>query len=152
MIQNKGVSTYYINKHAEIFLNPLYCYYTINIFIAIESGPASKVMCDQEKGDSTLQDVGMTLQIQEMKDCESSVSYVTKQHGMAKPEVCDSLIDNLLEKLPGDVLVKMFVRGLYDDFGVDEKTTKVSDLCKCTCPKGNVINSIISTLISDYIL
>ena len=124
-------------------LNPLCCYYTINLVTTTESGPAAKLMCDQEKGNSALQAVGMTLQIGEMKDCESSVSYVTKQHGMTKPEVCDSLIDNLLEKLPGDDSAKQFIRGQYDDFGVDKETTKVSDLCKCTCQKGNTITSII---------
>ena len=93
------------------------------LVIASESGATPNLMCEQEKGDSTLQGVGMTLQIDEMNDCESSVIYVTKQHVMAKPEVCDSLIDNLLEKLPGNVLAKMFVRGMYDDFGVDRETT-----------------------------
>ena len=100
-------------------------------------------MCDQEKGNSALQAVGMTLQIEEMKDCESSVSYVEKQHGITKPEVCESLIDNLLEKLPGDDSAKQFIRGQYDDFGVDKETTKFSDLCKCTCQKGNTITSVI---------
>ena len=147
MVQNKGVSFFDVYKHdvkyCDIDVNPLYCYYTINLVIETESGPAPKLMCDQEKGNSALQAVGMTLQIEKMKDCESSVSYVTKQHGMAKPEVCDSLIDNLLEKLPGDESSKKFIRGLYDDYGVDQETTKVRDLCKCTCQKGNVITSII---------
>ena len=110
---------------------------------ASESGATPNLMCDQEKGDSALQGVGMTLQIDEMNDCESSVIYVTKQHVMTKPEVCDSLIDNLLGKLPGDDSAKQFIRRQYDDFGVDKETTKVSDLCKCTCQKGNTITSII---------
>ena len=100
-------------------------------------------MCDQEKGNSALQIVGTVLKIEEMKDCESSASYVIKQHGMTKPEICDSLVDNLLGKLPGDDSAKQFIRGQYDDFGVDKETTKVSDLCKCTCQKGNTITSII---------
>ena len=100
-------------------------------------------MCDQEKGNTALQIVGTVLKIEEMKDCESSASYVTKQHGMTKPEICNSLIDNLLEKLPGDDSAKQFIRGQYDDVGVDKETTKVSDLCKCTCQKGNTITSII---------
>ena len=116
---------------------------TINLVIATESGPAPKLMCDQEKGNSALKIVGTVLKIEEMKDCESSASYVTKQHGMTKPEICNSLIDNLLEKLPGDDSAKQFIRGQYDDVGVDKETTKVSDLCKCTCQKGNTITSII---------
>ena len=94
------------------------------VVTATEPGQTPNLMCDEENGNSALQGVGMTLQIDEMNDCESSALYITKQHGMTKPEVCDSLIDNLLEKLPGDVLVKMFVRGLYDDFGVNKKLRK----------------------------
>ena len=125
-------------------MNPLYCYYTINLVIETESGPVPKLMCDQKQGNFALQAVGMTLQIEEMKDCESSVSYVKKQHGITEPEVCESLIDNLLEKLPGDDSAKQFIRfRQYDNFGVDKETTKFSDLCKCTCYKGNTITSVI---------
>ena len=109
---------------------------------ATESEPIPKLICDQDNGNSALQGVGMVLKINDMDDCESSALYVTKQHEMTKPEVCDSLIDNILEKLTGDIAAKTLIRGMYNLYGIDQETTKVNDLCKCTCSKGNAIISL----------
>ena len=109
---------------------------------ATESEPIPKLICDQDNGNSALQGVGMVLKIDDMDDCESSALYVTKQYEMTKPEVCDSLIDNILEKLTGDIAAKTLIRGMYNLYGIDQETTKVNDLCKCTCSKGNAIISL----------
>ena len=98
----------------------------------------TKPGCDQTKGDSALGMVGtIILQIFEMTNCESSVLYVTKEFGMTQSEVCNFVIDKLLQKLTKDEIKLTFIRTQYSEYGIDRETTKVKDLCSCTCPTGN---------------
>ena len=103
----------------------------------LESSTTNPI-CDQTKGDSALGMVGtIILQISEMTDCESSVLYVTKELSMTQSEICNSVIDKLLEKLLNDAIKLTLIRSLYSNYGIDRETTKVNDLCSCTCATGN---------------
>ena len=94
----------------------------------------TKLGCDQIKGDNALFMVGtLILQIFTMTDCESSVLHVTKEFGMTQPEVCNFMIDKLLEKLTKDESKLTFIRSQYSEYRIDRETTKVKDHCTCTC-------------------
>ena len=99
----------------------------------LESSTTNPI-CDQTKGDSALGTVGtIILQISEVTDCESSVLYVSKEFGMTQSEICNFVIDKLLEKLLNDAIKLTLIRSLYSNYGIDRETTKVKDHCTCTC-------------------
>lgn len=93
--------------------------------------------CDQTLGNTGMMIVGNTLGITEMTDCDSSASYATKQFGMTLPEICETTIDTLLNKLPGEDAAKDQVRTLLENYGKDPATTKINEVCKCSCAKSN---------------
>ena len=94
--------------------------------------PNPEPECEQTKGNNMLSVVGGLLKITEMKDCDSSAAYYTKTFGVTIPEVCDTLIDKLLETLPGDEITKQMIRSQFPTFGVDPMSP-VKSLCKCSC-------------------
>ena len=93
--------------------------------------------CDQNLGNAGMMIVGSTLGISEMTDCDTSASYATKQFDMTLPEICETTIDTLLNKLPGTDAAKDQVRTLLESYGKDPATTKINEVCKCSCAKSN---------------
>ena len=93
--------------------------------------------CDQTLGNTGMMIVGNTLGITEMTDCDSSASYATKQFDMTLSQICETTIDTLLNKLPGTDAAKDQVRTLLESYGKDPATTKINEVCKCSCAKSN---------------
>ena len=93
--------------------------------------------CDQTLGNTGMMIVGNTLGITEMADCDSSATYATKQFDMTLPQICETTIDTLLNKLPGEDAAKDQVRTLLESYGKDPATTEINAVCKCSCAKSN---------------
>ena len=90
-----------------------------------------------------LQALGELMQIQEFFDCDSAATYYAEILSEDLRTLCDELVDEALERLPGDKYRKYYVRGMYHDRHIDPKATRVRDLCRDTCAKGNKIWSLL---------
>jgi len=93
--------------------------------------------CDQTLGNAGMLAVGTTLGISEMTNCDSSASYAIKQFNMTLPRICETTIDTLLNKLPGEDAAKDQIRTLIKSFGKDPATTKINEVCKCSCAQNS---------------
>ena len=82
--------------------------------------------------------VGSLLNITEMKDCESAMSYYTKKFEMTTDEFCDTLVDEFFETLSGNEKTKQQLHDFI--MTMVRKDIKMGEHCNCTCTKGNGIH------------
>ena len=90
--------------------------------------------CSQTNGDYLISKLGEILLLDtDVSDCDGIVNHYSLRHVLGKTAVCNTLIDIVLEKLPGTDLQKTAVRFAYPRYGIDPNATVVSDVCECTC-------------------
>ena len=95
--------------------------------------------CDQTNGDTLMSNVANSLQLNsEFSDCDGAVTYYMREQQLDATSVCNTLIDEVLENLPGTVVQKTPIRQAYVTVGIEKSTTVVADTCKCTCTNGNL--------------
>ena len=95
--------------------------------------------CVQTNGDTLMNNVAKTLQlVSEFSNCNGAVKYYMREHQLNTTSVCKTLIDEVLEKLPGTVTQKTPIRQAYTTIGIEKATTVVADICKCTCTNRNL--------------
>ena len=90
--------------------------------------------CTQTNGDSLINNLAQGLQLSsDFSDCDGVVNYYAIGQGLGNTAVCLTLIDTVVENLPGTDTQKDQVRLVYPGLGIDPTTTVVSDFCECTC-------------------
>ena len=90
--------------------------------------------CDESNGNLLMNTFASGLSISsEFSDCESFLNYYTIQNNIKDEEVCKTLVDTVVETLPGPSFVKDLFRNAYDSYGIVKESTTVADGCVCTC-------------------
>ena len=78
-----------------------------------------------------------------MNACDNGINYFKRQQSLEK--ICDTNVDAVVEILPGTNRSKSILRRYMPLFGIDRTSTKVEDLCPCTCGKEN------STIVNENV-
>ena len=90
--------------------------------------------CSETNGDTLVNTLSQLLQLgTEFSDCAGVVNYYKNEHGLEDTAVCNTLIDTVVENLPGTNAQKDQIRLAYPGVGIDQSTTLTSDFCHCTC-------------------
>ena len=84
-----------------------------------------------------LRALGLLMKIPNFIDCDSAASYYTEKLNKDLRALCNELVDEALEEIPERKFSKNYARLMMKQYNIDRKSTKVRDVCKDTCEKGN---------------
>ena len=84
-----------------------------------------------------LRALGLLMKIPNFFDCDTAASYYIEKLNKDLSALCNELVDEALEEIPERKFNKNYARRMMNQYNINQKSTKVRDLCKDTCEKGN---------------